>query len=1460
MSDTIGNKAKWLCRRLCEQYLSNWASSIHVALHASIANMWPSIPNSLKFGVQKSNSNGEPAPVVATRSVANAAAFVSAVQSSLRSHDAFASPRFNHSFSPVLSCLPSAPLSARLALAHTIASACSELCPTTAHHAWCRGWLPYLSCALLCLPAEHSPSVLATLGPMQPLEAPYPPKEARRVTRPMSALFAAATACGEAGEADRCAWLSGLPPSVHVRTVCIRDLVTLHMLLGIYDARVRTMLRGTCHILGISWAEVGASEDALCEWLAGIQGEGGKPAQDVAKGAVAPPFPKLAWPGQDTGASTSDVDTPSLIPATPPPSGGLGAGKDGAALIASGQGGAKGSPGTEAAMRMAKIAAGTVIGAGLMAVTGGLAAAPLLGAAAGVVAGVGSGGMVATAMLSALTFLQAGTGLGILVGIFGATGAGLGSYRMSRRLADISEFRFESLSHEASLSEAGRAALALQRQAMAGAGGGPAGEGRQHSTSPGYHVLLTITGLVVSRNGDEAHHESGGGEASGQASGATPAQAQTAPVTSTFSFSFPTFPGRMFSGSGSGGAASAPTPPPTPYARLFDFIRPWGDWTCADITLASALEEAGHRCGAALGEGSEEESAAVRAQARQEAQALLELQRLQAKEKEEEQEEHTQGSGAAVDATVQPSSSPGEADALADRLSRAGWCGGSLVTYGGLVHLVPVWRVSGGRARVEEGMTACPGGRLYARAFACLPWIGCSEGGLLPSAWMEAGGVEGDEVLPHYTPTRGWLLLLTVPASRALARGAGEEGAKEERVTVGWIGVGPLCAPADDSHKARVEVRVVLFHPSTHGGRMWCRDALLSAMRGLTREGVGERVEWVFRPPVVLGHGCDDAVERGRSRRAPMGEEGDSPGDDYADEEEVHEDEEEVQEGVEEAGRAAQRGGAGHDIPVSLDASALGSAVVDEESLSFASAASAALLSALACGYQVAGRVPSHAYTGGIGHNGHVYMSLLQGDIAYARAVGALQAQLASVPTAVTEAAVASSPPPPQASTLTAAASTQSLLFSLPSLPTVNAAHLHRMLTKLAVISSGAIESKRGWLRKAQGHGEIVSLVWEPDLLAELGDYITQYVQQYLASVVQGRLVTGALALTLLAPLVAATEGFQRVSDVLSMYIDALWQRVRIKAGKCGRVLARVLLDPAHGARPTSLVAWGQGARLAYKALQELGAKAQEQQGKAVKAARAARQKAGLPSVAHSFEPEHASEEDVAAAAAAGAPFPWAFTPPAHPGQGNGAGRASEKSPYGIIQDAILLGTPVGADPESWYRVRPYVCGRFVNGYCTSDFMLRVVYRLHQLKWEAAGLRPIGVPSHADVYSALAKELALPDATPVLKSLQAAVPPVPLPPLPSLSKATQAAWKAAGYAEDGDAPAETYAAVGPAPGSGESPLPKGPGRSSLPPCAATAEVWRGITSVDLTPIVQGHLEYRNKLASALAYVGLDAAL
>lgn len=115
--------------------------------------------------------------------------------------------------------------------------------------------------------------------------------------------------------------------------------------------------------------------------------------------------------------------------------------------------------------------------------------------------------------------------------------------------------------------------------------------------------------------------------------------------------------------------------------------------------------------------------------------------------------------------------------------------------------------------------------------------------------------------------------------------------------------------------------------------------------------------------------------------------------------------------------------------------------------------------------------------------------------------------------------------------------------------------------------------------------GDIFSLLWEPDMMQEMGNAIyllwsetlVQGVQQVLAATIAGGLV-GALAW----PLWLTKLGY---------FIDNPWSNALDRAHSCGLILADVLAKRKMGVRPITLVGFSLGARVVFYALVELARK-----------------------------------------------------------------------------------------------------------------------------------------------------------------------------------------------------------------------------------------------------------------------------
>lgn len=112
--------------------------------------------------------------------------------------------------------------------------------------------------------------------------------------------------------------------------------------------------------------------------------------------------------------------------------------------------------------------------------------------------------------------------------------------------------------------------------------------------------------------------------------------------------------------------------------------------------------------------------------------------------------------------------------------------------------------------------------------------------------------------------------------------------------------------------------------------------------------------------------------------------------------------------------------------------------------------------------------------------------------------------------------------------------------------------------------------------------GDVFSVLWEPDMMREMGtairiigtEALTQGAQQLLGATIMTGLM-GALQLPM-------------ILTKLSYFIDNPWLNALDRAKAAGLVLADVLINRHAGVRPTSLIGFSLGARVIFYALLEL--------------------------------------------------------------------------------------------------------------------------------------------------------------------------------------------------------------------------------------------------------------------------------
>ena len=197
--------------------------------------------------------------------------------------------------------------------------------------------------------------------------------------------------------------------------------------------------------------------------------------------------------------------------------------------------------------------------------------------------------------------------------------------------------------------------------------------------------------------------------------------------------------------------------------------------------------------------------------------------------------------------------------------------------------------------------------------------------------------------------------------------------------------------------------------------------------------------------------------------------------------------------------------------------------------------------------------------------------------------------------------------------------------------------------------------------------GDVFSVLWEPEMMAEMGNALkiltSEVLTQVGQTVLQATVMTALMSAlqwplsmprptyssrqTLITPIVLTKLGY---------LIDNPWSNALDRSRAAGLVLADVLIERSLGVRPISLIGYSLGARAIFFALLEL-----------------ARRKA-----------------------------------------------------FGIVQDVFLLGTTMTAPTRLWLQVRGVVAGRLVNCFARNDWLLNYLFRATTAGvGTVAGLRPV---------------------------------------------------------------------------------------------------------------------------------------
>jgi hypothetical protein len=64
----------------------------------------------------------------------------------------------------------------------------------------------------------------------------------------------------------------------------------------------------------------------------------------------------------------------------------------------------------------------------------------------------------------------------------------------------------------------------------------------------------------------------------------------------------------------------------------------------------------------------------------------------------------------------------------------------------------------------------------------------------------------------------------------------------------------------------------------------------------------------------------------------------------------------------------------------------------------------------------------------------------------------------------------------------------------------------------------------------------------------------------------------------------------------------------------------------------------------------------------------------------------------------------------------------AERRAFGLVESAVLMGTPAPSDAADWRAMRSVVAGRLINVYSENDYILAFLYRTSAIQYGVAGL------------------------------------------------------------------------------------------------------------------------------------------
>lgn len=247
-------------------------------------------------------------------------------------------------------------------------------------------------------------------------------------------------------------------------------------------------------------------------------------------------------------------------------------------------------------------------------------------------------------------------------------------------------------------------------------------------------------------------------------------------------------------------------------------------------------------------------------------------------------------------------------------------------------------------------------------------------------------------------------------------------------------------------------------------------------------------------------------------------------------------------------------------------------------------------------------------------------------------------------------------------------------------------------------------ESRVVWDFKSRYRGDLYTITWESDLILKMCDEVKDYSRSLGKNTTKYVLKQTALVTFLSAVAWPATV----VSFVNS--IDSTWKLAMTRADEAGIELARSLMSSSER-RPVKLVGFSSGARAVLSCLKELARQQKTWE------ERQNFEKEGVGSLALSIDASAievgtGSKQDISTTNNESGTVP--FVP--------------SREPASIVEDVLLMGTPMFHDRQLWFQCRRVVAGRLINCFSRKDWILSLMFQykcMSGLFREACGTCPV---------------------------------------------------------------------------------------------------------------------------------------